>query len=309
MPAIDPEGTDCSELLQRFRYNEIEIAKRNGAVNFRRSFVTISERTKHPFYIATHDGGIDHVWASIMKYQYYYEEKLTDIIAEVFEEKKKLGKESIMLDVGANIGWFSLVAAAHGASRVYSFEPNTQNTLRFCESLALNGWRGDSIIPISKGVGKIEEQKELYAIEGQNPGSFSFNKGTSNPPPRVVGTMNITTLDSFAERHGWFESKPSIAFLKVDVEKFEREAIEGAEKLLKARLIENIAMELKPDHSEEAKSKIVRILFDAGYTIKMHGAYLGPDIPVTINYTDWKDLVKDLQEDKYKENVLFRRKE
>ena len=125
----------------------------------------------------------------------------------------------------------------------------------------------------------------------------------------VVGTMNITTLDSFAERHGWFESKPSIAFLKVDVEKFEREAIEGAEKLLKARLIENIAMELKPDHSEEAKSKIVQILFDAGYTIKMHGAYLGPDIPVTINYTDWKDLVKDLQEDKYKENVLFRRKE
>jgi len=233
--------------------------------------------------------------------------KLTTIIAEVFEEKKKSGKKSIMLDVGANIGWFSLVAAAHGASKVYSFEPNLQNTIRLCESLALNGWLGDFVVPISKGVGMVEEERDLYAIDSTNPGSFSFDKDAGNY--NVVGTMKITTLDSFAERHGWFVSKPSIAFFKLDVEHFERQVIEGAEKLLKSGLIENIEMELTPNHSEETKSKIVKHLFDGGYKFAMHGAWLGPSDIVTTNYTDWKDLVKDFQEEKYQENVLFRQKE
>jgi len=143
---VDPEGLDCKELLKKFRQDEIEVAKTTQVKqdnitkekNFKRTFGVITKTAK-PFYISTHDGEIDSVRASIMKKRKYYESALTKRVAEVFEEKVQKNESSLFLDVGTNIGWFSLVAVAHGASKVYSFEPNLQNTIRFCESLSMNG--------------------------------------------------------------------------------------------------------------------------------------------------------------------------
>ena len=178
--SLNPEATDCSEILTKFRADEIEVAKSKGDINYQRSFATITNTDK-PFYVATHDEKIDHVRAGIVKYQFYYERELTKRVVEIFEEKSSQNKMSIMLDVGANIGWFSLVAAAHGATKVYSFEPNLQNTVRFCESLSLNRWLRDDrskdvVIPIAKGAGNREDQRELYAVDEYNPGSFTFQK-------------------------------------------------------------------------------------------------------------------------------------
>ncbi|KAL7440328.1 hypothetical protein ACHAXM_007199, partial [Skeletonema potamos] len=302
----DPEAVDCSELLKTFRADGIEVAKKNSTQNFRRSFVTLADGDHlKPFYISTHDKEIDHVRSSIMKYGYYYEKDLTKQIRGTFDRLQREGKESIFLDVGANIGWFSLVAAAHGATKVYSFEPNLQNTIRFCESLTLNGWgAGDLVIPIAKGVGRVEENKTLYGSAGnKNPGAFSFSESRSGD---AIGEMEITTLDAFAERHGWFESRTSIGVFKLDVEYFELEVMEGAEKLLRSRIIELIAMELKPDHTKDAKFKICKLLLDSGYELWMHGGWPGPREGVKTKYTNPSDLVEDFQAGKFKENVLFR---
>jgi len=131
-----------------------------------------------------------------------------------------------------------------------------------------------------------------------NPGSFSFGtkRGT------VVGKMNITTLDKFAERHNWFATRPRIGFLKLDVEKFELQVIEGAEKLLKSRLVEMIAMEVKL-MPKKPRSNIVKILFDAGYQPTKHGGDAGPDIDVKKEYNDWHEVMVDL--DLFQANVLF----
>jgi FkbM family methyltransferase len=299
----DPERIDCTELLNKFKADEIEVAKKEGNINFRRSYATISKGVPKPFYVATHDRKIDNIRASIMVKHEFYEIKLTEIIANFFVKKHEEGKKSIFLDVGANIGWFSLVAAAHGAAKVYSFEPNLQNTIRFCESLSLNGWAvGDLVVPIAKGAGKTEERKNLYATDPRNPGAHSF-KQIKNAT--VVGEMEITTLDSFAERHGWFESRPSIGFFKLDVEYFELEVIEGAEKLIRSRIIEMIGLELKTDHPRTTKYKICDLLLDSGYEFIMHGGFLGPNEPVKVNYVNATELVDDFQAKKYKENVLF----
>ena len=145
--------------------------------------------------MATHDKEIDQVRSDIMKYSWYYERQLTARVVEIFEEKSAQRKESIMLDVGANIGWVSLVVAAHGAAKVYSFEPNLQNTVRFCESLSLNRWLHDDmsrkfVIPIAKRASNKGSMQNLYEVDSRNPGSFSFNLGqTTSRKPRVVGKL------------------------------------------------------------------------------------------------------------------------
>lgn len=313
----DPDSTDCTELLQKFRAGEIKVAQnRNGPegelYNYQKTFATIT-KTEKPFYVSTHDKPIDTVRSRIMKSQVYYERELTNRVAEVFKKKSAEGKESIMLDVGANIGWFSLVAAAHGATKVYSFEPNLQNTVRFCESLSLNRWLHDDrsrdvVIPISKGAGNKNERKSFYQGDGiSSPGSYTFKKAFS-VEKEPIGELEVTMLDSFAERHGWFDSKPSIGFFKLDVERFEPEVFEGADRLLKSRLIEKIAMELKPNLSSEQQFKMVQTLFDGGYELVMHGGMTGPHKPVTKTYGAGEELAADIFNMKYEENLLFQLK-
>ncbi|MEY5033229.1 MAG: phosphate acyltransferase, partial [Planctomycetota bacterium] len=93
----------CTKLLNKFKADEIEEAKREGEVNFRRSFVTITKDVPHPFYISTHDKQIDRVRASIMTHHMYYESALTSLIADTFVKARDEGREAIFLDVGANI--------------------------------------------------------------------------------------------------------------------------------------------------------------------------------------------------------------
>jgi FkbM family methyltransferase len=281
---------------------------------FHKSFVAIANADMdNPFYVATHDSNIDYVWSQIFTKGLYYEKSLTDRVMEVFQEKKKNHEDSIFLDVGANIGWFSLLAAANGATKVYSFEPNLQNTVRFCESLSLNGWSDGgsgyndydervTVIPISKGVGNAEEEKALFAMNN-NIGSYTFEKKKGR---KQVGKFQITTLDAFAQRHGWFESRPSIGFFKLDVERFELEVLKGAQKLLKSNIVENIEFELKENLADEVKSNMIQLLLEAGYEFYMHGGYMGPRKKVDQVYSNWEYLADDIIKKKFGENVMFR---
>jgi len=305
----DSEGVDCAATLEAFRVERIGASNTDAGHKFTKSYVTltgpVASGTAKPFYVAVHSGEIDAVRQQIFQRGSYYETALTQHIADIFDRKRAEGAASIMLDVGGNVGWFSLVAAAHGATRVYTFEPNPRYTVRFCESLLLNGWAGDVVTPVRKGIGKKNEQMEFH-LDKNNPGASTFQ---NNNRGKVDDLIDLITLDSFADQHGWFESRPSIGFLKIDVEHFEAEAIEGARKLLTAGLIEYIAMELKHDHSNDTKTFIVRTLVkEANYELIMHGNFKGPNREVTTKYDDWKDLEMDFLNNKFAENVLFRHK-
>ena len=76
--------------------------------------------------------------------------------------------------------------------------------------------------------------------------------------------------------------------------------------MLKYRLIEKLAFELLPGLSLHAKSKIIRSLFDAGYEFYMEGIWRGPNKRVEKVYDKWQDLVEDINNKKYGENVMFR---
>lgn len=331
------EAANCHEIISQFRKKMIKVAENSNSMDYRRSFVALSN-TPNPFYVATHDSQIDETRAYIFIKHEYYEKKLSSFIQKYYDKKREEGKESIFLDVGANIGWFSLLAAAHGATKVYSFEPNLQNMIRFCESLSLNRWLlddrsyddqdGVQIIPITKGLGETEERKTMYAVNDVNPGTFSFNKSYARKFPvkdkdgnelkdengntvldfKVIDTYDIITLDSFAESQGWFESKPSIGILKIDVEKFEKEVLEGGQKLLKSHLVEMISFELKGFEPTDRKQRIIQILVESGYDLYMHGGGYGPSNVVEKVYDTWQDMAVDFEKGAkvYGHNLIFR---
>ena len=112
----DPYGTNCKQLLQNFLNGKIPQMEKDPG--WEKSFVTRTITPK-PFYWSTHKPDLDAVRGTSYEKGLYYEKQLTLRVQEIFD--KKQGQESIFLDVGGNIGWFSLLAAAHGATKVFMF--------------------------------------------------------------------------------------------------------------------------------------------------------------------------------------------
>jgi FkbM family methyltransferase len=83
----------------------------------------------------------------------------------------------VFLDVGANLGYFSLVAArALGSGgKVYAFEPSPREHALLLEHLSLNAVT--NVVPFAVGLGDREERSRLWLAGLENPGQNSRHHG------------------------------------------------------------------------------------------------------------------------------------
>ena len=122
----------------------------------------------------------------------------------------------VVVDAGANLGVFSLLAARLGARRVYAFEPVRETFLRLEENIALNGFTG-KIVPVNKALGASRKSMQLsYSCAGDATASLVFRQG------QKFQRVAVIALDSFMKGRG------RVDFIKMDVEGYEAEVLTGA---------------------------------------------------------------------------------
>lgn len=269
--------------------------------------------TRPPFYISLHNYTIDHVrWATIMGKGYYYETSMYDALHESLKDFKDNPQEAIVLDVGGNIGWFTLIAASLG-HRVITFEPNNINNVKLCESLQMNGLLHedknlDLVEIYEAGVGDNHgEVLDLYHFPAKrNPGKATFVESLKGHGIKV-GSMSLLSLDQIAEEKGWFKSRPNIAFLKVDVEGFELNVLRGASKMIKAKLVNNMVFEFKPHIATEKEKNLVLLqaLIDSGYVLYKWGNSNGPGNLFTQKFNSTVDLFNIIGERGVNKNLWW----
>ncbi|MBL8698995.1 MAG: FkbM family methyltransferase [Alphaproteobacteria bacterium] len=131
---------------------------------------------------------------------------------------RRLARPSLrMLDIGSNIGIYSLAAAraAGGDARIWAFEPTPEAGGMLRQSAALNGFTGIEVVPIALGdrtgeaVLVSDGDSELNAIAPEGDG------------PRIM----VSRLDDFAAA----AALPAIEFVKLDVEGSEAAVVAGGE--------------------------------------------------------------------------------
>jgi FkbM family methyltransferase len=244
----------------------------------------------HPrFWVSLHNEEFDTTRWHIMKYGDYYETALSKAFVEVLKDASPGAR---VLDVGGNIGYFTLLSAANGPVGIDVFEPNAKNRLRMCESLLLNHWYSEFDNQITSdplqvstvnlypfGIGR--QEGTFVFSEHANPGQGKFSETPGSPGSYG---LQVITLDNFARERGWFqpETRPNILVLKVDVEGFEYSVIEGATELLKAKIVENVFMEVSAREQEEIdiNKPALKFLAQSGYKLHKVGGYRGPNKPV-----------------------------
>ena len=255
----------------------------------------IARYTKlHPqFWISLHVFSYDKVRYGTLHWGKYYEKALSRAFVSVLDAEEK----SLVIDVGGNIGWFSLLSAAMGAE-VHVFEPNVVNVHRLCESICLNGWETcdsmGSLHSAPKGGGSIQiralglkdEAGEFWL--SQTPGSFSPGAGKLDTKKSYNSSIRVqvATLDQMATRLNWLDR--DIAILKVDVEGLEHEVFQGGHALIQSGKVRNIFMEgnLRTSNQIANFQDMCRKFAEAGYVVHKLGGSIGPandvaDLPFT----------------------------
>jgi FkbM family methyltransferase len=131
----------------------------------------------------------------------------------------------IVADIGANIGLTALLFSSL-ASRIYAFEPSPTTYRILLQNLARNA--ANNVDVINLGLGQKEENLTLTFAKNNRSGGFVSNK-ISLEDCHITENIRIDTLDRFFAGK---EQTPT--FLKIDVEGFEKNVIEGGSGFLLA---------------------------------------------------------------------------
>lgn len=134
-------------------------------------------------------------------------------VYEVNEGRFNLG--GVVVDIGANIGSFSVYAAQYGA-KVYAIEPEPHNIIALKRNVFLNSME-DLIVVSEVGISDFVGTAQISNMGG----------GASIKDETTDGSfIHVITFDNYIENH----NIESIDILKIDVEGSEKEIISGASK-------------------------------------------------------------------------------
>jgi FkbM family methyltransferase len=164
-----------------------------------------------------------------------------------------LGSESRVFDVGANAGFFSLVAAKKVGRNgwIVAFDPLKENAECIAEQFRINSLSNCHI-----------DQRAVTNVDGwaefsfDKPGSSTAHLGIPAPGESSI-KVQTTTLDNAAEKWG------IPTFIKLDVEGAEVRVLEGAKKLLEMSGVVWLIELHNPDCTRDATG----ILRKYGYDI------------------------------------------
>ncbi|MDB4982837.1 MAG: hypothetical protein JWM82_3589 [Myxococcales bacterium] len=129
----------------------------------------------------------------------------------------------VIVDVGANAGIFSLLAARlRPEARILAFEPNPLVAMSLARSVALSGARGVEVLPTALGT------KIGYSTLFTTVSDVLTSLDGARVPDAVELTVPVTTLDAVLKER----NVVGVDLIKVDVEGWELPVFEGAAETL-----------------------------------------------------------------------------
>jgi FkbM family methyltransferase len=199
-------------------------------------------------------------------------------VQEILAHYLKSG--DVFYDIGANIGFFSLLAArlVGPSGRVYAFEPVPENAFDVIKNAELNNFQNISVI--QKAVSTDKGEGELIVTKHPGGAKLSTVNTPLNSPVKGTIIVDIINIDGLVE----CQQIPPPALVKIDVEGAELKVLQGMVNTIK-RFKPIIIYELDHKYEEgfmRMDKEIDAFIHTLGYEIK----------PLEDSYSDIKWNVK-----------------
>ena len=196
----------------------------------------------------------------------------------------KLGDGDIAIDIGANLGWYSVLLnrISKSGSVVFAFEPDPNNF----ELLEFNLTKNDcsNVTAFNKAASDKNETLSLYKYPEKNRGRHSLL------PQKDAQTVEVSAvfLDAFLDS----ELHSKVKFIKIDIEGYEFYALRGARNILKNCPM--VMMEFSPHLYPETShaTEIVQFMANLEFVPKLlkHGKLEEIDLDSLICKTEQVDV-------------------
>jgi FkbM family methyltransferase len=134
----------------------------------------------------------------------------------------ELEPEDVVFDIGASIGWYSLLLArlAPRGTRIHAFEPDPWTRGLLQENASRN--RADAVTVVGAAVGEGSGPARLHRYGPRRRGRNGLLAGSR---PETLD-IEMVSLDDYCRQHG-LADRP-VGFIKIGVEGFEFFALRGA---------------------------------------------------------------------------------
>jgi len=182
---------------------------------------------------------------------------------EFWKERVRAGSQ--VLDVGAFVGVFSLVAASRcgGSGRVIAFEPSAQAAALLRANARLN--RLERRIAVVESAVGSAPGRATYFCSGLSSENTLRSREVHESAGRTCEEreVEVVSLDTFIEANG---VTPDL--VKIDVEGYELEVLRGMRALLRSPAI--VLCEMHPhlwSGKEDTAGEIQALLWEAGRSI------------------------------------------
>lgn len=155
--------------------------------------------------------------------------------SEIFAKNIRPG--DVVIDIGAHIGWYTLLAAklVGPKGKVYAFEPDTTNFNLLEKNIIANGYK--NVQSVKMAVTNTAGRAKLF-LNNENTGDHHI---FATEEIRESITIQTTTLDKYFTR-----ANKTIGLIKMDIQGSEMNALIGAKNILKKNNNLKIITEFQP---------------------------------------------------------------
>lgn len=183
---------------------------------------------------------------------------------DTIEWLRTINPGDVLYDVGANVGMYSILAAATRSARVFAFEPESQNYAILNTNILINALH-ERVTAYCLALADRFRLGELYLSYFDPGGSLhSFGEavdyqGKPSRPKFSQGSIGMT-LDQVTAEMGL--ATPT--HLKIDVDGLEHKIIAGARRVLAQATLRSVLVEVNTNMEEHWQ--IIDAMLEHGFT-------------------------------------------
>ncbi len=186
---------------------------------------------------------------------------------------RTFGRGDVFLDIGSNVGVFSLFAAVARDATVIACDPLPHNNYAITRNAILNGV-SERIIPMgvaltnAAGTAALSVPRVADATGGAG---ATYGETYDNYQNTIDATYKLTVPGISVDRMIEIYDLPVPAHIKMDIDGIQEKVIEGAAKTLSDKRVQSAMIELQPTNNEQnirACEFILAAMESAGFSLR-----------------------------------------